>query len=257
MRIPCGGLAVVTVASLAAAITACGSAGTPASSPSPRPPAAYNTADLAFTRTMMVLQDQAGQITALPAGRAATGQVRRYAATVRDQARASQQTMLGWLHSWHRAAPARWSPGAAAPYPMGPQMMRFTGWTRYWTGTGHGWHALAGLRGPAFDTAWTAMMARGYAAQLALARQELRHGTSPWARRLALAMITRSQTGLTRMQSWYRTWGGPNWDHPRWWNQWDGWNWQPGRTQHYPVRNHRTRGQQGRWNGWNSNCGCW
>lgn len=240
-----------------AVLTACGTAGTPAGSTrspaaavasSPTP--AFNSTDVAFARTMMMLEGQAAAMTSLVGQHAASAPVRRYAAQVRGQARASQQQARGWLRSWHRPVPEPWSPGTTPAYPMGPGMMGPAGWSGYWGDMGRGWHAMRMLRGPAFDAAWIAMMARGHAAEIAIAQREMRSGISTPARGLASAMITWRQAGLTRMRHWYRDWGGPNWNQPQWWDRWNGWNW--------PVRwNNHGPGQRNRWNGWNGGCGCW
>lgn len=261
MKIFHRGIAAIGAVSLAAVITACGSAGSQAGSTGPAArssssvprAAAFNRTDVAFARTMTVVEGQVQAMASLAARHTTSSQVRQYATRVRDQARTSQRQTLGWLRGWHQPAPAPWSPGSATPYRMGPGMMGFAGWSGYWADMGRGWHAVSGLYGPAFDTAWTAMMARGYTAEIALAQRELRSGVGTRARGQAGTMIAWRRAGLTRLQRWYRAWGGPNWNRPHWWNRWNGWNWPAGWSRGHPGNRHnRWNG----WNGWNSGCGC-
>ncbi len=134
--------------------------------------------------------------------------------------------MRGWLHSWNQAAPQPWSPGGTPPYPMGPGMMGMMGspgWNRYWNDMNRGWDAMRGLRGRAFDTGWTAMMAQGYTTQADLARRELASGINPQARALAGAILTSRQAGLAQLHQWYDQWRGPDSGRPGqqdWWNGW-------------------------------------
>lgn len=260
-------VAAVSVVSLAAVTAACGTSATPASGPasgSPAAsaalgtphPAAFNASDVTFARLMVMLGSQAGQIAGLAPGRAAAGPVRRYAALAVGRAREGERQARGWLHAWHQAVPGPWPPGAVRPYQMGPGMMGpgmmggSGGWSGYWAGMGRGWHAMTGMRGPGFDTAWTAMMARGYATAITTARGELRSGINPAARAMARSMMGWWQAGLTRMQSWYRSWGGPGWNRPGWWSRWNGWHWPSGWTPPHPG------GPHSRWHGWNGGCRC-
>ena len=112
-------------------------------------------------------------------------------------------------------------------------MMAPQNWASYWDGMNRGWNVMRGLHGRAFDTGWTAMMGRGYAAQVSLAQLELHSGISAPARALAASVLTSRQAGLTRLRGWYRDWGGSSGNG---WNQGSWGNW---------------------WNGWNGDCGCW
>ena len=249
---------------LAALIAACGSAGSfgptvlgarPASSTPDT--AAYNRTDVAFTRTTAVVEGQVAAMASLAARYAARSRVRQYATRIRDLARTRQRQMRGWLSDRHQPAPAPWSPGSATPYPMGPGMMGSHGWSAYWDDMGRGWHAVNDLHGPAFGTAWTAMMARGYAAEITLAQQELRSGASTWTRRQARTMIAWRRAALTQLQLWYRAWGGPNGNRHDWWNRWNGWNWPSGWSHHPPGNTHHQWDRHSRWDEWNCNRGCW
>lgn len=263
MKIFHRGIAAIGTAGLAAVIAACGSAGSPGpAAPGARPAsgmpgaAAFNRTDVAFTRTMVVVEGQVEAMASLAARYAASPRVRQYATRMRDQARTRQRQMLGWLSGWHQLALAPWSPGSAAPYRMGPGMMGSAGRSRYWDDMGRGWHAVRGLRGPAFDPAWTAMMARGFTAEIAVAQRELRSGVSTRARSQAETMIAWRRAGLARLQHWYRAWGGPDWKRRDWWNRWNGWNWPAGGSHEPPGNAHHQRNGHSRWNGWGSDCGC-
>jgi uncharacterized protein (DUF305 family) len=245
-----GNLTAIGVAALAAVvITACGSAASPAgsagspapaSSPAASAPAAANGSDIAFARTVVILDGQAGTLASLAARHAASSQVRAYALQVRSQARASEHQAADWLRARHQSVPAPWAPGSAPPYWMGPGMMGMPGWSGYWAGMGRGWHALTGMYGPAFDTAWTAMMARSYSLGIAAAHQELLTGTAPWARDMAGTKSAWWQAGMTRLHTWCRNWGGPNWNQPNWWSRWNGWSWH-GWNQAHPGSDGSTR----------------
>ncbi len=102
-------------------------------------------------------------------------------------------------------------------------MMGSPGWNRYWNDMNRGWDAMRGLRGRAFDTGWTAMMAQGYTTQADLARRELASGINPQARALAGAILTSRQAGLAQLHQWYDQWRGPDSGRPGqqdWWNGW-------------------------------------
>ena len=261
MKIFRRGIAAIGAAGLAALIVACGSAGSPAGNPGSAAPAArpasgtphsaaFNATDVACTRTMVVVEGQVEAMASLAARHAASPRVRQYATRMHDQARARQRQMLGWLSGWHQPAPAPWSPGSAIPYRMGPGMMGSPGWSAYWDNMSRGWHAVRRMHGPAFGTAWTAMMARGFTAEITLAQQELRSGVSTRARSQAQSMIVSRRAGLARLQHWYRTWGGPNGNRRDWWNRWNGWNW-PAGWRHKPSGNtHHRWNRHSRWNQW-------
>lgn len=222
---------------LTGALAACGTASSPAGAPgssSPAagpasgtaPAAAFNPADAAFARGMVVLEGQSQTMAALAAGQATTSPLRQFAAHAGGQARSEAAQLRGWLASWNQAAPQPWSPGGTPPYPMGAGMTGMMGsssWTGYWHDMNRGWDAMRGLRGRAFDTGWTAMMAQGYTAQADLAQRELASGINSQARALASAVLTSRQAGLAQLHQWYDQQGGPgsggSGQHD-WWNGW-------------------------------------
>lgn len=226
--------AALTVSVAVGALAGCGSASSPAGVPgssSPAagpasgtsPAAAFNPADVGFARGMVVLEGQSQTMAALAAGQTTTSQLRQFAAHAGDQARSEKSQLRGWLRSWNQAAPQPWSPGGTPPYPMGPGMMGSSHWNGYWNDTNRGWDAMRGLRGRAFDTGWTAMMAQGYTAQADLAQRELASGINPQARALASAVLTSRQAGLAQLHQWYDQWGGHGSGGPGqqdWWNGW-------------------------------------
>lgn len=261
-----GAAAALTVAALAG----CGSAASPGGgSSSLRPVSAspagtahaanHNGTDVAFTQSMVQVESQSAATASLAAGHTTRPQVRQFAAHTLDQARRHDRQLRGWLASWHQAAPPPWSPRATTWYPLGPGMMGGY-WHSYWTGMGSGWDEMQRLHAGPFDTGWTAMMARSYATQIALAQRELRSGVNPPARSFARWMLAHRPADLAQMQRWYHTRGGQNWNSRDWWNGWRGWHgmgWQ----QNWNGRNQNgqhpwNRNRSGWRNGPNGGC-CW
>ncbi len=125
-----GSAAAAALALAVGAVAGCGSAaGSPASAPgsssssSPAagptsgtsPATAFNPADVAFARGMVLLEGQTQTMAALAAGQTTTSQLRQFAANAGDQARREETQLRGWLRSWNQAAPQPWSPGGTPP----------------------------------------------------------------------------------------------------------------------------------------------
>jgi uncharacterized protein (DUF305 family) len=194
------GAAVIAAVTLAA----CGigsSPGTPASStPSlsasaAATPAAFNTADVTFTTSMLGLEEQAAAMAGTVTGHTATPELQQFAAHMRAQA-GDAQRMRELMGGWHQPTPAPYSPGASRPEGMmGTGMMNAADWAE-----------ISHEHGQSFNRHWLDAMISSYNAEVALCRHELGSGASTQARALARAMLAERQSELAQLQQWHQDW---------------------------------------------------
>lgn len=185
----------------AVALTACGigaSPGTSASSPNVPAPAAatlaaFNTADVTFTTSMLGLEGQAAAMAGTAAGHTSAPELRQFAARMQAQT-GDAQYMRELMGGWHQRMPAPYSPGASLPAGMmGTGMMNAAGWA-----------GISHEHGQSFNRHWLDAMISSYGAETALCRQELGSGASPQARALARTMLAQRQSGLAQLQQWHQ-----------------------------------------------------
>lgn len=189
------GVAVIAAVTL----TACGvgtSAGTPASSAPAAPApaaasAAFNTADVTFTTSMLTLEGQAAALASDVPGHTSTPELQQFAASMQAQA-GDAQHMREMMAGWHQSVPAPYSPAASLPAGMtGTGMMDAAEWAQ-----------ISGEHGQAFDSRWLGAMISGYSAEVALCQHELASGASAQARALAGAMLAERQSQLAQLRQW-------------------------------------------------------
>ena len=195
------GAAVLAAVTLAA----CGSGaspGTPASS-APNVPAsaaattaAFSTADVTFTTSMLGLEEQAAAMAGTVTGHTSTPELQQFAAHMRAQA-GDAQRMRELMGGWHQPMPAAYSPGASLPAGMmGTGMMNAADWAE-----------ISHDHGQSFNRHWLDAMISGYGAEAALCRQERGSGASPRARALARTMLAERQSELGQLQQWHQQMG--------------------------------------------------
>ncbi|WP_407538328.1 DUF305 domain-containing protein [Deinococcus radiomollis] len=68
---------------------------------------------------------------------------------------------------------------------------------------------LRGLKGQAFDVAWSKAMLDHHAAAVAMARTEVRQGRNTQIKKAATAVIADQTREITLMQSWLKAWKQP------------------------------------------------
>lgn len=207
-RLALAGAAVVA----AGALAACGSGTSPpgnsgsgsprptATAPATTPSARFNAADVAFTTSMLRLEDQAAALASLAPAQTTTPRVTQFAAHLGEHAGQAQR-MRAMMGQWGRSAPPPYSPGAAPPTGDGPGMM-----------SPGDWDQMGRLHGAEFNDHFADAMTANRTAEIALCRAELSHGASPQAQALARAMLSERQSELTQIQGWQHQ-GGYDHDH--------------------------------------------
>lgn len=185
----------------AVTLTACGigaSPGTSASSPNVPASAAatlaaFNTADVTFTTSMLGLEGQAAAMAGTVAGHTSAPELRQFAARM-QAATGDAQHMRELMGGWHQRMPAPYSPGASLPAGMmGTGMMNAADWA-----------GISHEHGQSFNRHWLDAMISSYGAETALCRQELGSGASPQARALARTMLAQRQSELAQLQQWHQ-----------------------------------------------------
>jgi uncharacterized protein (DUF305 family) len=158
-------------------------------------PAAFNTADVTFTTSMLGLEEQAAVMAGTVPGHTSTPELRQFAARMRAQA-GDAQRMRELMGGWHQPMPAPYSPGASLPAGMmGAGMMNAADWA-----------GISHEHGQSFNRHWLDAMISSYNAEAGLCRQELGSGASTQARALARAMLAERQSGLAQLQQWHQNW---------------------------------------------------
>lgn len=187
----------------AVTLTACGMGASPGTSASSTNVpasaaatlAAFNTADVTFTTSMLGLEEQAAAMAGTVPGHTSTPELRQFAARMRAQV-GDAQRMRDLMGGWHQPMPAPYSPGASLPAGMmGAGMMNAADWA-----------GISHEHGQSFNRHWLDAMISSYNAEAALCRQELGSGASPQARALARAVLAERQSGLAQLQQWHQDW---------------------------------------------------
>ncbi len=188
------GAAVIAAVTLAACGTGA-SPGTLASVPpsAPATTAAFTTADVTFTTSMLGLEEQAAAMAGTLTRHTATPELQQFAARMRAQA-GDAQRMRELMGGWHQPMPAPYSPGASLPAGMmGAGMMNAADWA-----------GISHEHGQSFNRHWLDAMISGYSAEVALCRHELGSGASTRARALARAMLAERKSELALLQQWHQ-----------------------------------------------------
>lgn len=143
----------------------------------------HNAQDVMFARMMIPHHRQAVEMSALATGRASSERVTRLAERIRAAQAPEIRTMSGWLTSW------------GEPVPSGPVHHDMPGMM-----SAEDMRHLEGLSGPAFDRAFLEMMIRHHEGAVAMARDELAHGSYGPATRLAASIVAGQSAEIAEMR---------------------------------------------------------
>ena len=179
-----------------ALLTACGSDGdstaghdamgstAPAvATPSARPSATFNDADVMFAQMMVPHHEQAVEMADLAATRASDAEIKELAAKIKAAQDPEIQTMKGWLAEWGKPMPSG-GMGHAMPGIMSEEDM----------------NKLAAAKGKAFDKLFAKLMIAHHEGAIEMAKTEQVGGSNPKAEELAKAIETTQQTEVAQLR---------------------------------------------------------
>ncbi|MGA9752240.1 MAG: DUF305 domain-containing protein [Acidobacteriota bacterium] len=150
---------------------------------------AFNDADVAFARGMILLHQQAVRMADMAMTQADSSEVKRLAGSIKAAQGSETETMSGWLTGWGKPVPD------ATEHTMDTMGVSVDGMM-----SDEAMTALSKASGPAFDRDWVTGMIAHHKGAVAMAQIELKDGSSAAAKQLAEHIITSQSAEITQMQ---------------------------------------------------------
>ncbi|WP_117212321.1 DUF305 domain-containing protein [Allorhizocola rhizosphaerae] len=149
----------------------------------------FNTADVQFAQMMIPHHAQAVEMAELAASRASDPELKALAATIKGAQQPEIDTMTGWLKSWGQPSAM---PGGHNMPGMGTDMPGMM--------SEEDMNKLKAASGVDFDRQFARMMIAHHNGAIQMARDEIKNGSNPDAKRLAAAIEQSQAAEVAQLQ---------------------------------------------------------